>query len=313
MREIGEHSYHRRAKDHDYYGPFIYNIVLKKRPGREDFGSVRGEARIPLGQLGCAEILESKLGRIIAKAIAHLPYEFPIIKLHQFCVMPDHVHLLMQILFRSEKHLDFYMDRLVDRIASKYSLMMGEKIVAEDIFEKGYCDKPLFEDRSLDGLYFYIKQNPHRLAMRIQYPQFFRRARNLKIGEKVYEGYGNLFQLGNPDKIVVKISRKFTVQERIKSKETVLEAARTGSVLVSPFIHPYEKEIRSEAESSGARIILITHEAFGDRYKPAAHDFGLCEEGRLLIISLGLPAKTPLTRKICEEMNELARIIAQSS
>lgn len=46
-----------------------------------------------------------------------------------------------------------------------------------------------------------------------------------------------------------------------------------------------EKEIRAEAEERDAKIILITNEPFGERYKPAAHDFHQCESGRLLIIA----------------------------
>ena len=45
--------------------------------------------------------------------------------------------------------------------------------------------------------------------MRMQYPKFFQRIRKLEIGEKEYEGYGNLFLFRNPDKIAVKISSKF--------------------------------------------------------------------------------------------------------
>lgn len=313
FKETGHHSFHRRAFAHDYYSSFIYHIIINKQPGFNNFGSVEGDARIPFGNPGCARIKESELGKIIAKNIIHLPYEFPIIKLHKFCVMPDHVHMLIQILFRSDKHLDFYMDYLMERIASKYSALTGTAFSVEDIFVKGYCDKPLYDNRSLNGLYIYIEQNPHRLAMRQQQPQFFTRMRHLRIEEKEYEAYGNLFLLRNPDKAAVKISRKFSPDEKAELKESWLTSASTGTVLVSPFIHAEEKEIRSKAEELGAKIILITHTAFGERYKPGARDFALCEEGRLLIISLGLPPKTDLSRSICNRMNDLAKTICSNS
>lgn len=87
-------------------------------------------------------------------------------------------------------------------------------------------------------------------------------------------------------------------------------AASKGTVLVSPFISQAEKAIRAEAESLGAKIILITHEAFPERFKPSAHDFDLCSKGRLLIISLGLTAGTGLSRALCMQMNDLAEAIA---
>lgn len=311
LKQTGVPSYHRRSFNQDYYAPFIYHIILKKAKGCEIFGAIKGNARIAPDNPGCAEINESPLGKIIAKAIVHLPYQFPIIKIHQFKVMPDHVHILMQVLFKSDQHLDFYVDTLCSTIAAKYSKITGKSISEEDIFEAGYCDKPLYDDRSLDGLYTYIRENPHRLAMRLQYPEFFQRVRNLRIGNQEYEAYGNLFLFRNPDKEAVKISHRFSEQEKLNKKADWLSSASTGTILVSPFISPAEKAIRAEAEALGAKFILITHEAFPDRYKPATHDFDLCSAGHLLIISLGFPPKTVLTRPICERMNAIAKAIAE--
>ncbi|MDE5653560.1 MAG: transposase, partial [Muribaculaceae bacterium] len=262
---------------------------MKKARSCEDFGSIEGNARIAPGSPGCARIKESELGKIIAKALIHFPYQFHIIKLHQFCVMPDHVHILLQIRYRSDKHLDFYIDRLRENIAAGFSILSERTVNDEEIFIPGYCDKPLYDNRNLDGWYKYIRENPHRLAMRKQYPMFFRRVRNLKFGDYECQAYGNLFLLRNPDKIAVKISRSFSADERARKRDSWLSAVAQGTILVSPFISPAEKEIRSEAESLNAKIILITHEPFPERYKPAAHNFALCEEGRLLIISMAMP------------------------
>ncbi|MDE6336373.1 MAG: hypothetical protein K2L34_07365, partial [Muribaculaceae bacterium] len=174
----------------------------------------------------------------------------------------------------------------------------------------GYCDKPLYYKRSLDGLFRYIRENPHRLAMRQQFPQFFQRIRKLRIGEKDYEAYGNLFLIRNPDKAAVKISRKFTLEEKLQKQSRWLSDAAKGTVLVSPFISQEEKAIRTQAESTSGKLILIIHETFGERYKPAKHDFDLCCEGRVLIVSLGLPSQTPLSREICNQMNNLSQLIA---
>ncbi|MDE6337538.1 MAG: hypothetical protein K2L34_13310, partial [Muribaculaceae bacterium] len=144
LKETGQHSYHRRAFSHNYYSPFIYHIILKKALNCESFGFIEGDARVAPGNPGCAKIRESELGKIIAKAILHLPYEYPIIRLYQFCVMPDHIHLLLQVLFNSGKHLDFYIEALKTKIAIKYSRNERVGIKDKEIFERGYCDKPLY-------------------------------------------------------------------------------------------------------------------------------------------------------------------------
>lgn len=92
------------------------------------FGFVEGDAKIPPGNPGCAIIRESELGKIIAKSLLHLPFQYPILKLYQFCVMPDHAHLLLQILYKSDRHLDFYIDSLKKDIAAKYSRKMGRTV-----------------------------------------------------------------------------------------------------------------------------------------------------------------------------------------
>lgn len=279
---------------------------MKKQKACKIFGRIVGNAQIAPDLPGAAGMEENDLGKIIAKTIIHLPYDFPFLKLHQFCVMPDHVHLLLQVLYRSERHLDFYIEALKEKIAKRYSNILNKTVTGDDIFEIGYCDKPLYDNLSLDGWYNYIRLNPHRLAMRQQYPRFFQRVRNLKIGNHEYEAYGNLFLFRNPDKEAVKISRKFSEEEKQNKISYWLDCASRGTILVSPFISAAEKSIRTKAESIGSNIILITHEVFPERFKPYAHDFELCSDGRLLIISLGLPAKTPISYAICQRMNKLA-------
>lgn len=304
--------YHKRAFAHNYHAPFIYHIILKKSAICDDFGSLEGDATIRPGQKGCAYIKETALGQTIAKAILWLPSMFPILKIYQFMVMPDHVHILLRVNNWSEYHLDFYINQLVGRICHVYSDLSNSHVEPDDIFQVGYCDKPLLFGRSLDGLFRYIRENPHRLVVRRQFPQFFTRARSLKITEKEYDAYGNLFLFRNPDKVAVKISRRFTTEEKSQKRAQWISEASKGTILVSPFIGRDEKSIRAEAESYGAKIILIVHEAFQDRFKPADHDFNLCEQGRLLIISLGLPPNTELSREICLRMNALAKEIVSA-
>lgn len=302
--------YHQRAFAHNYHAPFIYHIILKKQEGVENFGKIKGDARIPPGTQGSTYIEESPLGRLISKSIFRLQYSFPVLQIYRFAIMSDHIHILLRVKEWTEKHLDHYIYALTESISTKYSTLINKEISPEDIFQPGYCDKPLLRNRSLDTLFRYIRENPYRLAVRQQFPQFFRRARRLKIGDTECEAYGNLFLLRNPDKDAVKISRKFTPDETARKKAAWLFNSGRGTILVSPFISPAEKAVRTESETLGAHIILITHEAFGERFKPADHDFALCSRGHLLIVTLGHPAGTPLTRALCLQMNALTETIA---
>lgn len=309
----GKNRLCRRDLNHDYYSPFIYHIILDKNPDCERFGEVEGDARIPPLNPGCARIAYSSLGRIIKETIRNFACRFPNVKVLQYSVMPDHIHILWQLLKRSENHLGDYVRSLKKSIFQQYSEAAGRELPHGYIFEEGYCDKPLYRKRSLNGLFKYIRENPHRLAMRIQFPMFFQRARGIEIGGKKYEAYGNLFLLRNPDMMQVQIHRNRTEEWLQNYRKISLHAAMKGTVMVSPFISREEKNIRSMVEEANGLQILIRHEAFGERFKPAKHDFDLCSKGRLLIISLGKDPKTAPTRQDCLEMNALARLLASQS
>lgn len=152
--------------------------------------------------------------------------------------------------------------------------------------------------------------NPYRLAVRRANPDFFIRQNIISINGIACQAYGNIHLLHNPFKDQVVVHRTYTSVQLANEKERWLHTAANGGILVSPFISKAEKAIRTEAETLGGKIILITHEAFPERFKPASHDFDLCSEGRLLIISLGLPPNTDLTRSHCLRMNDLAKSIA---
>ena len=130
----------------------------------EPFGAVMGDARIAPGNPGSAYVKETELGSIIAKAIVGIQRQFSILQVYQYKVMPDHVHILLRVKDWSDQHLDFYMDALVSSIAEKYSSMTGRNIYCADIFQPGYCDKPLLLKRNLDSLFSYIRENPGSLS-----------------------------------------------------------------------------------------------------------------------------------------------------
>lgn len=156
----------------------------------------------------------------------------------------------------------------------------------ESVFDIGFNDQILHQNRSLKVLINYIRDNPRRLIVRKLNPTFFQRVNSLKIGEGVYSAYGNLQLLDNPFKEQVVVHRADSEETRRLNRERWLYTAANGGVLVSPFISPAEKAIRAEAETFDSKIILITDEKMHDRFKPASADFELCLKGRMLIISV---------------------------
>ena len=317
-REI-RHRYTRRKKNHDYYGVGTYHIILKKRKACPVFGHVAGSAAIPPGMPGSAHIVRSLLGGIIQTTIYDFPVFFKPLQIYQYMVMPDHVHILLRVKERANAHLSYYIGELKKRVAEKFNRKCGypcdghEEVKGSDIFEENYTDKPIYSCRNLDVWFEYIRHNPHRLAMRMQHPEFFSHMRNLEICGEQMQGYGNLFLLRNPNKRSVVMHSYYDSGQRENLYNNCMDTIESGGVLVSAFISKDEKMIRELAEEKGACVILIKGEPFPERYKPEKHNFDKCSEGRLLILAPKVDWGLERFRHVCQRMNRIAEAMEQGS
>lgn len=210
--------------------------------------------------------------------------------------MPDHVHLVIRVCATIPRHLGNYIGQLKVRITQQFG---------KTVFNPDFYDCILYRNRSLDSLYRYIKDNPARLAIRRDNPEFFSRVNHLIIDGKECQAYGNIHLLEHPFKEALIVHRRYTPDQLKALTDRWLYTAGNRGVIVSPFISPAERSLRAQIEELGGKLIHITDQPFPERYKPAAHDFRLCSEGRMLIISIRSTSKT-LTRDTCLRMNTLA-------
>lgn len=292
-----------RAKWHDYRARCIYHLTLMKSPESPYFGKLAGDCKIPIGQLGSPYVIASPLGAAIKQTLRSLRTIHPALRLYQYALMPDHLHLLLSV--------EAELDEILGRKIAIFKQQVNSATGLTSVFEPGFNDQILKPDRNLNVIFDYIRANPYRLAVRLQNPEFFRRNVALVINGISCKAYGNTQLLNNPFIEQVVVHRADNDSTFNSNKERWLHTAANGGVLVSPFISKREKEIRDGAEELGGRFILITERPYSDREKPTGRDFELCTQGRLLIIS---PAQ-PLTfgRAACLRMNSLAQAISSFS
>lgn len=291
-----------RAPWHDYKSRRIYHITLRKRQELMPFGRLEGDYRLKPGTWGSPYIKASHIGKIIKDCLREISSIHSSLRILQYALMPDHLHLILSV----ESNLD----EILGRKLAAFKVTVNKRADLKNVFDRGFNDQILTTTRKLDTIFTYLRENPYRLAIRFAHPEFFRRINHIEIDGKRYSTYGNFQLFTNPFKEQVVIHRADTIGKRESDHDKWIHNAANGGVLVSPFISKAEKKVREEAEALGAKIIFITHEAFPDRFKPAQHDFELCAEGRLLIISLGHPTETGLTREICLQANALSQKIA---
>lgn len=292
-----------RAPWHDYKSKCTYHITLMKNPEMPLFGNLAGDFRLPAGSPGSSYIKASPLGQAVKAALKEISSIHPALRVYQYALMPDHLHILLAV--ESE------LDEILGRKIAMFKVSVNKMVNCQEIFAPGFHDAILNPSRDFNTVIRYLRSNSYRLAVRRAFPDYFRRTERIEINGMYYQSYGNMQLLQNPFKDQVVVHRADSNASQARKKEQWLYTAANGGILVSPFISKAEKEVRAEAEGYGGKLIIITHEAFPERFKPSAHDFELCEQGRLLIISLGLTTGTELDRGICLRMNTLATKIAE--
>lgn len=310
------HKYTRRKRGHDYKAPCIYHIILHKIATVPDFGSLVGDPRIAPGNPECANISNSPLGNIIENEICNLPSYNAAIQIYQYKVMPDHVHILLHVKTLLPKAIGSYIGGMKTGIKKKWNALrqtQNPATIEEQVFESNFTDKIIHPGRKLDPIFKYIRENPHRLAIRKLYPLFFQRIRNIFVNGEHFEAYGNLFHLRNPFKSQVIVHRRNTMKEIEELHEEWMREALSGGVLVSPFIAPLEKKAYCEAVELGGRIIYIQNESFSERYKPSQREFDLCCEGRMLLMAPVQSYGKDISKPICDHMNKIAEEITKGN
>lgn len=289
-----------RNPNHNYRGRSIYHITIGKAPSCPFFSSVSGSPSKPL-------ITRSQIGEIIEKQILNFPNLCPSLQILQYVIMPDHIHFAI-----------FARDTLPRAIGSYIGMMKvksGQAIreiypEIKDIFSPDFHDRYLLPSLKLDIIITYIRQNPHRLLVRRQNPDFFRRINNINIKDQQWQAYGNIQLLQNPFRAPVIIHRSDSETLRAANFLRWKHLAENGGVLISPFISPSEKDVRRVCEEANGKIILLSNKPFGEREKPTGHDFQRCTEGRLLI--LAPVSALPSGRETFLYLNSIAEYISQS-
>lgn len=287
-----------RDPKHDYKSRCIYHITIGKAPDCPDFSIISGSASRPI-------VIHSSIGEIIESQILIFPNLCPDLHVLRYIIMPDHIHFAIF----ARNYLPKAIGRYIGMMKVRSGQLIRERFPGvKDIFTEGFHDRYLRAAHRLSTIIEYIQQNPYRLLIRRQNPDFFRRINNIKINERLWQAYGNIHLLDNPFKASVIIHRSDSESLKTAKIRRWKHLSENGGVLVSPFISPAEKEIRLQCEMGKGKVILLSNKPLGEREKPAAHDFELCAEGRLLILS---PMNSlPSGRETFLYLNSIAESIA---
>lgn len=175
------------------------------------------------------------------------------------------------------------------------------------LWEHGYHDRVLSRDGQLQALIDYIYDNPRRLLIKRLHSDYFRQ-KDITVAGMVLHAMGNSRLLQLPQRVAVRLSRHFTHDELQRRCAELLEEARQGAVLVSPFISPGERLVERLALAEGLPLVRLMDTGFSPFYKPDGRYFETCAAGTLLLLTPFefQSQRTALSRQTCERLNELA-------
>lgn len=316
-------SMKRRKAGHDYCSCCIYMITLVLRNRWPLLGELCGNDAT---HNNCW-IRTSEWGKLVKKEWEDIPLYYPQVKVLALQLMPDHLHGILYVTEQLPRHLGHVVNGFKKGCNDAWKRMRAncETYVRntltpvrlktnENLWEWGYHDRILSHKGHLDTMFKYLRDNPRRLWVKRNNPQFFTTINGLKIGNVPVTALGNQFLLNYPSKIQVQCSRSMSYKEIDEKCEALLsQASIKDAVLVSPCISPGEKEIMRRAFDAGFPQIILLENGISPMQKPSGRQYDACAAGRLLLLS---PWEhhddhRTITREQCLQLNVLASKICQ--
>ena len=181
------------------------------------------------------------------------------------------------------------------------------------LWEKGYNDRILHNYHTLARWKAYLQDNPRRLLVKREHPDFFRVQRNVQYAGMTFSAIGNRFLLDHPQKVQVQCSRRITDEALAVLTSQMLAMGAAGAVFVSPCISKGEKTIMRAVFDAGYPVVFLQENGITDLAKPGGRRFDACARGQMLILAPWEHhnERLAITRDKCMMLNEMARRICE--
>ena len=146
-----------RLREYDYRTPNAYFITIctdkRKNLFWKGIGtSIDHPENVPL----------SNLGVIVRRSVEDIPKYYPAVSVDHYVIMPNHVHLLLQI------HTDHSGRSVIaPTISTVVRLMKGavSKQAGFSVWQKGFYDHVIRNDADYQEIWNYIEGNPGKWAV----------------------------------------------------------------------------------------------------------------------------------------------------
>lgn len=219
-----KHNMHRRCKGWDYTRPCTYLITIKTQRHSTPPLPLSSSKVVPLTTLtwlrsiystpgsphlfgrlstlpdGTPYIHLNTIGKAVEECILLIPHFYPQTSILSHCVMPNHVHFVIQIKEKlpEKQPLGYIIHKFKVGVNQRFKeIVFGldkkEAMHIEGVgnnpknpkvglvFEEEFHDSILFRSRSLDTMINYVQDNPRRLYALTKNHQYFNHIHQLRI------------------------------------------------------------------------------------------------------------------------------------
>ena len=294
-----------RAKWMDYRDPAVHLLTMTTTDRQPILGTLVASQ----DAIEQAYIDRTPLGEKIAAEIERIPSykDASSIELYRFIIMPDHVHIMLQVHDRLPKHLGQYVrwfKRQCSAILAEEANLAGvaARVEPKDapvghplgatpptppssspsgqtlgatppsntrpLFAPEYHDRVLTNKGQLQHMKRYILDNPRRLALKRANPELFRIRQHTRLGRTLCVAMGNIFLAEYPQRAVLQCSRRMTQEEIDAKREECLYQAANGVVYISGAISEGGKQISRALREAGYPLIILLTEGFPEPDSP---------------------------------------------
>lgn len=364
-------SMKRRSEVNNYTERGIYLVTVAIEGRRPLLGTLAGRADVQDGPTKPHVVL-SPLGERVRDEWFGIPRYYPQIEVIRLCIMPDHIHGILFVHEKIERHLGHVINGFksgtrraarelgviaeakpqltkpttpptttpttppvaspttlptASPTASPVALSTAQVPYAEaepqpnpypkhaaigTLWEPGYNDRILLHKGQLQRMLAYLDDNPRRLLLKRQHPEYFTRLAPLTAVGVQMQAMGNAALLTHCLKMQrLQCSRHLYQQEIDQEQEKFLAAGHAGTTIISACISTGEQQITTACITAGIPFIVLLVHGFSPYYKPTPLYLQACAEGRLLLLSPFQWQNEKITnmRQRCLYLNDLAQRI----
>lgn len=139
-----------RLENFDYSGYGAYFVTICAKDRKNLFWAVGASIARP------QEIALSDIGMIVNQAIQNIPIHYPQVSVDHYVIMPNHIHLLLQI---HENHGRAMLAPTISRVIQQMKGYVSKRVGA-GIWQKSFYDEIARNEQDYLSYWNYIEGNP---------------------------------------------------------------------------------------------------------------------------------------------------------